>query len=163
MQYGLPAMKPKGIVIHNTNSNKSARELEAWILNSSESRGCHFLVDFNEVRQVMPLDWSCYNTGMGLDFGNTMCISIEICSNPNEARYLQGQSRAIELIKELMERFGFTENDIYFHRDFAPNINCPAQILRIYGNKQNFLRLLKGAKNGGNSKRTKAHYRDIVA
>ena len=145
-QFGLPNADIKGIVIHNTNNQyMSAEELEKWMAEECRtSQGTHFFVDHKEVRQVMPLDWSVFSTGMGMDFGNTKCIAIEICSNPNSSLYLQGQERAIQLIKELMEQFNLTESDIYFHRDFQPNINCPAQIIFLYGNKQNFLRLLKG-------------------
>lgn len=144
-QFGLPNAEIKGIVIHNTNNQgASAEDLEEWMENTNESRGTHFLVDSEEVRQVMPLDWSVFNTGMGMDFGNLHCISVEICSNPSNSKYLQGQSKAIDLINELMERYSFTKSDIYFHRDFNPNINCPSQVLKLYGNKQNFLKLLKG-------------------
>lgn len=148
-QFGLPNATIKGIVIHNTNNSQwSARRLEKWLSEEcTTSQGCHFLVDHKGVRQVMPLDWSVWNTGMGYDFGNMHCIAIEICSNPNESLYLQGQSKAIDLIEELMTRFNLTKDDIYFHRDFQPNVNCPAQILKLYGNKSNFLALLKGEKD----------------
>lgn len=145
-QFGLPNADIKGIVIHNTNNqNYSAERLEMWLTEECKtSQGCHYLVDYKEVRQVMPLDWSVFNTSMGMDFGNLHCISVEICSNPSNSKYLQGQFKAIDLIKELMHEFNLTEKDIYFHRDFNPNINCPSQILKLYGNKQNFLHLLKG-------------------
>lgn len=143
-QYGLPNMVVKGIVIHNTNNQgASAEDLERWLENNDTSQGCHFLVDHKEIRQVMPLDWSVFNTGMGMDFGNLNCISVEVVSNPSNKKYLEGQSKAIDLIKLLMTRFNLTINDIYFHRDFQPNINCPAQILKLYKTKDNFLSLLK--------------------
>ena len=94
-QYGLPNMEVKGIVIHNTNNQKaSAADLEKWMIENNTSQGTHFIVDHNEVRQVMPLDWSVWNTGGGMDFGNLHCISLEICSNPNNSLYLQGQPQA---------------------------------------------------------------------
>lgn len=147
-QYGLPDAQIKGIVIHNTNNQLwNAKRLEKWLVEENgTSAACHFLVDADETIQVMPLDWSVWNTGMGYDFGNLHCISIEVVSHPSERKYLEGEKRAIQLIKELMEQFNLTEKDIYFHRDFNPNVNCPAQILRRYGNKQNFLNLLKGEK-----------------
>ena len=140
----MPNMTPKGIVIHNTNTSLSAEQTAEEMKKTDSSRGFHFVVDASQTIQMMPLDWSCFNTGMGMDFGNTSCISIEICSHPSEKKYLQGQDRAIELIRELMAKYHLTEKDIYFHRDFNPSVNCPAQILRIYGTKQNFLQKLKG-------------------
>lgn len=146
LQYGLPNAEIKGIVIHNTNNQLwSAKRLEKWLSEENRgSNGCHFLVDHKEVIQILPLTWSSWNTGMGYDFGNLHCIAIEICSNPSNTLYLKGQERAIDLIKSLMKEFNLGLDDIYFHRDFQPNINCPAQILKLYGTKQNFLNLLKG-------------------
>lgn len=145
-QYGLPNAEIKGIVIHNTNNQQwSAERIEKWLNEECvSSQGTHFLVDHKEVRQVMPLTWSVFNSGMGMDFANLHCIAIEICSNPSNEKYLTGQSKAIDLIESLMSQFNLTKKDIYFHRDFQPNINCPAQILKLYGNKNNFLKLLKG-------------------
>ena len=144
-QYGLPNATIQGIVIHNTNNQfLSAEALESFLEKDNGSRGCHYLCDYKEVRQVMPTDWSVWNTGDGYSFGNLHCLAIEICSNPSTELYLQGQARAIELIKELMTEFNLTEKDIYFHRDFQPNVNCPAQIIKLYGSKANFLALLKG-------------------
>lgn len=153
-QFGLPNAEIKGIVIHNTNNQSmSAEQLEKWLQDESKgSAGCHFLVDHKEVRQVMPLDWSVWNTGMGMDFGNLHCISVEICSNPSNDLYLTGQSKAIDLIESLMHEFNLTKKDLYLHRDFQPNINCPAQILKLYGNKANFLALIK--ENYGNDNQT---------
>lgn len=143
-QYGLPNMEVKGIVIHNTNNQRaSAADLEKWMIENDTSQGTHFIVDHKEVRQVMPLDWSVWNTGCGMDFGNLHCISIEICSNPNNSQYLQGQSKAIDLIENLMHEFNLTKKDLYLHRDFNPNTNCPSQILSMYGNKKNFLSMIK--------------------
>lgn len=143
-QYGLPGATIKGIVIHNTNNQTwSAEKLEKWLEEENTSSSCcHFLVDHNEVRQVMPLEWSVWNTGDGMSFGNLNCIAIEICSNPNDTLYLSGQSKAIDLIKDLMSEYHLTTSDIYFHRDFMPNINCPAQILNLYGTKARFIELL---------------------
>lgn len=143
-QYGEPDAEIKGIVIHNTNNQQwSAERLEQWLENENQSsNGCHYLVDHKEIRQVMPLDWSVWNTGMGMDFGNHNCISIEICSNPSNRLYLEGEAKAVGLIKKLMKKYHLTKSDIYFHRDFNPYINCPSQILKRYGTKARFLELL---------------------
>lgn len=143
-QYGLPNMEVKGIIIHNTNNQRaSAADLEKWMIKNNTSQGTHFIVDHKEVRQVMPLDWSVWNTGMGYDFGNLHCIAVEICSNPNNSLYLQGQSKAIDLIERLMREFNLTKSNVYFHRDFNPYVNCPSQILNLYKKKSNFLSLIK--------------------
>lgn len=153
-QFGLPNATIKGIVIHNTNNQSmSAEQLEKWLDEKCvSSQGTHFIVDYKEVRQIMPLDWSVFNSGMGMDFANLHCISVEICSNPSNEKYLAGQQKAIDLIESLMHEFNLTKQNLYFHRDFQPNINCPAQILKLYGNKANFLALIK--ENYGNDNQT---------
>lgn len=147
-QYGLPNAEIKCIVIHNTNNQGwSAERLERWLKEECvSSQGTHFLVDYKEVRQVMPLDWSVWNTGMGMDYGNLHGIAIEICSNPSNKLYLEGQDKAIDLIVDLMAQFNLGLEDIYFHRDFQPNVNCPAQILKRY-TKQQFLSLIERRQN----------------
>lgn len=144
-QYGTPNSKIKGIVIHNTNNHSmSAKQLEKWLQNDEKTNaGCHYLVDHKNVIQVMPDDWSVFNVGNGYTFGNLDCIAIEICSNPSEELYLQGEQKAIKLIKKLMKKYHLTKDDIFFHRDFQPNINCPAQIIKRYKNKKEFLSLLE--------------------
>ena len=138
-QFGRPNMIPKGIVIHNTNINRSAKECEQMMSEATDSKGTHFFVG-DEVIQMMPLSWSVWNTGKGLDFGNLNCIAIEICSNLNSDMYLQNERNAVELIKKLMKEYGLTTDDLYFHRDFNKDVNCPADILRIYKTKQEFIR-----------------------
>lgn len=145
-QYGVPGSKIKGIVIHNTNNQqKSAKWLANWLENGNQgSNGCHFLIDHEEIIQVMPLEWSVFSVGNGMSFGNLDCIAIEICSNPCTKLYLQGQEKALVLIKDLMRKYQLKKSDVFFHRDFQPNINCPAQILNLYRNKSEFLNLLGG-------------------
>lgn len=144
-QYGTPNSKIKGIVLHNTNNHSmSAKQLEEWLQNDEKTNaGCHYLVDYKDVIQIMPDDWSVFNVGNGYSFGNQDCIAIEICSNPSEKLYLQGEQKAIKLIKKLMKKYHLTKDDIFFHRDFQPNINCPAQIIKRYKTKQEFLSLLE--------------------
>lgn len=139
-QFGVPMNEVKGIVIHNTNSTKSARELASIMEKSTDSRATHYFVDDKCVMQMLPLNWSAFNTGKGFDLGNTQCISIEICSLLSTDAYLKAQDRAVQLIKKLMKEFNLTTEDIYFHRDFDSTVNCPAQILRIYGTKANFIK-----------------------
>lgn len=141
-QYGFERSSEdiKGITIHNTNNYQwNAREIFEWLNEGKTSQGCHYLIDKDELIEVMPHDWGVYHTGKGMDYGTRYTIAIEICSNLNNEDYLVGEDRAIELIHTLMERYQLTKNDIFFHLDFNPQTYCPAQILDIYGNKTTFL------------------------
>lgn len=138
-QYGVEREEVKCIVIHNTGTDKSLKEILDFLENGKTSKGCHFLVDDKECVQVMPLNYSVWNTGKGNDYAFHYGIAIEICSNIDKDKYLKGQDRAIKLIKELMKEYRLTTKDIYFHCDFDRKY-CPKDILDIYGNKQNFIR-----------------------
>lgn len=130
----------KCIVIHNTGVENSAKEIFDWMNEDSKtSKGCSYLVDYNEVIQVMPDTWGTYNTGKGIDYACKYGIAIEICSNLDDDLYKKGQDKAIALVKELMETYNLTTDDIYFHCDFA-DFYCPKDILQKYGTKQNFIR-----------------------
>lgn len=139
-QYGQPLSKGwKGITIHNTGNDKSAQEHEDIMAEGSDHLGAHFFADENEVIQVMPLNWMVWHTGKGNDFGNTRTIAVEICrSTSSEELYRQAQANAIKLINELMNQYGFTKDNVYFHMDFNTSMYCPHRILDLYKTKQNF-------------------------
>lgn len=141
LQYGEDGLVPKALCFHNTgNEQMSARELFDYLNNECKtSQGCHYLIDHNEIIEVMPLDWRVYHTGKGRDWAFKNCIAIEICSNLDNDLYKQGQDKAITLAKQLMETYNLSTDDIYFHNDFA-DFYCPKDILSKYGNKQNFIR-----------------------
>lgn len=139
-QYGEDGLDVQGIIIHNTSSPLSARELFKYLNEECKtSQGTHFFIDHNEVVEVMPLTWRTYTTGKGQDWAFNHCIAIEICSNISDELYLQGEERAVELIKSLMEEYGLSENDIYFHMDFNERYHCPNDILNKYTNKNEFI------------------------
>lgn len=142
-QYGIPRQLSdiKCIVIHNTNNYEmNARQLLNWLKKeNTTSQSCHYLVDDKNAVKVMPIDYVAWNTGVAYDYGNLNGIAIEICSNVDKEKYLLAEQRAVNLIKELMKEYHLTTDDIFFHRDFCKDINCPANILSIYGNKKNFL------------------------
>ena len=136
-QFGLPNMEVKGIVVHNTNApNMTAKDLLKYMSETNTSKGAHYFVDEEKTVQAMPEDWSCFNTGQGYDFGNTSCISIEICTKG----YEKAEERAVKLIKKLLKKYHLTTDDIYFHRDLDRTVNCPAQTLKKYGTKNEFIR-----------------------
>lgn len=139
-QYGADGLDVKGIVLHNTgNLTKSARDLFNYLENEClTSSGTHFLIDYNEVIEVMPLSWRTWTTGKGNDWAFNYCISIEICDNINDELYKQGQDKAVAKIKELMETYNLTKDDIYFHNDFNERFYCPHILLDRYGSAKRF-------------------------
>lgn len=143
VQYGFPRTEEdiKCIVIHNTgNIELSARQLYDYLENECRtSQGCSYIVDHEEVIQVMPDDWAVYNTGKGKDYGNCYGLAIEICDNLNDELYQLGQDNAVDLIKSLMARYNIPSSEVYFHIDFAPRTYCPHILLDRYGTSTNFV------------------------
>ncbi len=139
-QYSMPREYPiDGITIHNTNTDLTVDECYQYLLDSTSSNGTHYLVDYEKIIECIPLDRAVFHTGKGYDYGNLQTIAIEIVSNINNEKYKQGQDRAVQLIKELMEEYNLTEHNLYFHNDFE-NVYCPSDILTLYGDKKTFIR-----------------------
>lgn len=141
-QFGQDGIEVEGVIIHNTGNYKmSANDLFCWLQNDCKtSQGTHFLVDRNNVIQVMPETWKVWTTGKGNDYAFNHLLSIEICSDLNEEKYMQGQQKAVELIKSLMKKYGFGVDKIKFHNDYNKNVYCPCNILEKYKNRENFIK-----------------------
>ena len=140
-QYGKDGLEPKCITIHNSgNYDMSAMDIFNYLNNECKtSQGCHYLVDDKEIVEVLPIYWKTYHTGKSKDYAFNNSIAIEICSNLDNETYLKGQEKAIELIKELMNKYNIPLEEIYFHIDFNSTTYCPCNILDLYKTKQNFL------------------------
>lgn len=131
----------RGITIHNTNNRKSARENAEIMENTRLNISTHFFVDENEVIQMIPTNKAVAHTGKAYDFGNLHTIAIEICRSQSDLEsYIQAESNAIVLIKELMNKYNLKSRNIYFHNDFDKTKFCPHRILQFYGNKTNFIK-----------------------
>ena len=130
----------KGIVLHNTaNYKMSAQELYDYLANECKtSQGTHYICDHENVLQVAPDDWAIYSSGKGNDYCARHLIAIEICDNLNDDLYKQGQDKAIELIKELKEKYHLSNDDIFFHNDFNSTMYCPHILLDKYKSARNF-------------------------
>ena len=140
-QYGFPRTEADilGITIHETGNVFTAQELFDYLLESKQSNGCHYIVDRDEVIQAMPDDYGVYHTGKGLDWGNLYTIAIEITSNLNDDYFHSAVDRAVTLVKSLQERYGITNDNVFFHIDFNPRTYCPKTLLDEYGSSLNFV------------------------
>lgn len=140
-QYGEEGLDIQGIVLHSTNEyEKTGQEIFDYLNNEClENRGTHFIVDTDEVIEVMPLTWKTWSTGKSKDWAFDHCISIDLCSNRNEAEYAKIQNRAIQLIKNLINQQNIVTSQIYGCIDFNSKMYCPATILDKYGSVRRFV------------------------
>lgn len=133
-------MIAKGITIHNTGNDYSAKQLSNMLKDKMQFNLCHYLVDEKEVIQMIPEDQEAEHTGKGYDFGNRYTIAIEICrSTCDKELYFKAQKKAITLIKKLMKKYKLKNSDLYFHSDFNPQKRCPHRILDLYKTKERFI------------------------
>ena len=142
-QYGFPRnlIDIKGITIHETgNYEMNAQQMFDFLNDKNKTnQGCHYICDSEQVIQVMPNDWAIYHTGKGKDYGCKYTIAIEICSNINDEKYKGAQDNAVQLIKELMEQYNISSDEIFLHNDFNSTVHCPNTILNKYGSAKRFV------------------------
>lgn len=133
-------MKVRGITIHNTGNELSAKEIYELLKKDKTLNICHYLVDENEVVSVLDESKEAHHTGRGYDFGNRYTLAIEICRSMSDNElYFVAEKNAIKLVKKLMKKYKLSKNDLYFHIDFNENTRCPHRILEIYEKKERFL------------------------
>lgn len=133
-------MEIKGITIHNTGNDLTAQDNYELLKNDMTLNLCHYLVDENEVINVLSEKFEAHHTGKGYDFGNRFTIAIEICRSTSEDEiYFKAEQNAVKLIKKLMKKYKLSKDDLYFHLDFNTNARCPHRILDIYEQKERFI------------------------
>lgn len=129
----------KGITIHNTSNDKSAKEMYEYLVSIHKLNLCHYLIDEKEIKQTLDEDIEASHTGKGYDFGNRFTIAVEICrSRSDEETYLKAEKKAVRFIKKLMKKYKLSNDDLYFHNDFDYFNDCPHRIMQIYKNKEGF-------------------------
>ena len=130
----------KGITIHNTGNELSAKENYDSLSKNNQLNLCHYLIDETDVIQTISEDKEAEHTGMGYDFGNKFTVAIEVCrSQCDDELYISAQKNAIKFIKKLIKKYNLTTNDIYFHSDFNIKKRCPHKILDLYITKEEFI------------------------
>jgi len=130
----------KGITIHNTGNDLTARELFDIIYARKQTKLCHYLIDECSIVRCTPETEEATHTGKGYDFGNRFTLAIEICRSTSDLElYMKAQNNAVQFIKQLMKKYNLTTSDLYFHRDFDSGNPCPHRILELYKTKGEFI------------------------
>ena len=123
-------MTPTRIVVHNTANDAPAKNEIAYMTNNNYETSFHFAVDDVEVVQGLPLDRNGWHAGDGGNGkGNREGIGIEICySKSGGDRFFKAEQNAIELIVELLKRYGWGVDKVTKHQDYD-NKYCPHRTL----------------------------------
>lgn len=120
-------MTPKGITVHNTANDASARNEIAYMTNNDYETSFHYAVDDKEAVQGLPLDRNGWHASDGNGPGNRTTIAIEICySKSGGERFDKAEENAAELIVDLLKKYGWDISVVKRHYDYAPDKKyCP--------------------------------------
>ena len=128
------SMNPTRIVVHNTSNDASA-DNEIKYMNKSQAQGgvqtsFHYAVDDKEAVQGLPENRNGWHAGDGGNGkGNREGIAIEICySKSGGDRFIKAEQNAVELIVDILKRYGWGIDKVTKHQDYAKKY-CPHRTL----------------------------------
>ena len=138
-------MTPKGITVHNTANDASARNEISYMTNNDLEISFHFAVDDKEAVQGLPLNRNGWHASDGTGPGNMSTIAIEICySKSGGERFDKSEKNAAELIAYLLKKYGWNISAVKRHYDYAPNKKyCPHRTMDMGWDR--FLNMVKKA------------------
>lgn len=139
-------MKPKGICIHNTANDASAKNEVAYMCSNNNEVSYHIAIDDVEAIQVIPFDRNAWHAGDGgSGKGNRNYIAVEICySKSGGEKFTKAEQRAAKEVAMLLKQFGWTIANVKKHQDFS-NKYCPHRTLDL--GWQRFLNMISAELN----------------
>lgn len=143
-------MTPKGICIHNTANDASARNEISYMQSNNNEVSFHIAVDDQEAIQGLPLDRNAWHAGDGGNGqGNRNYIAVEICySKSGGSRFEAAEKRAAKEVAALLKKYGWGTDKIKDHRSFSGK-NCPHRT-----NMSNFIKLVQSELTGSSATAT---------
>lgn len=122
-------MTPSRIVVHNTANDASARNEIAYMTNNDYETSFHYAVDDMEIVQGIEENRNAWHAGDGNGVGNREGIGIEICySLSGGERFDKAEDNAVDLIVDIMNRYGFSIEQVTKHQDYSGKY-CPQRTL----------------------------------
>ena len=127
---------PEYIVIHETGGYgegvNAERIYSYWNRDPEAKASTHFIVDENEVIQMLELNWKGWHVGDNeghSSITNSNSVGIEICVN-SDGNYIKARARTIRLVKYLMKELNIDADHVVRHYD-ASGKQCPEIMLRF--------------------------------
>lgn len=123
-------MDPTEITIHNTYNDAPAINERNNVANNSKGTSFHIAVDDKEAIQLIPFNRNAWHSGDGTyGRGNRKSIGVEICySQSGGERYRKAELNAIEVIRQLMDRFNIPISKVKTHQERNGKY-CPHRML----------------------------------
>lgn len=125
-------MIPKGICIHNTANDASAKNEIAYMKSNNNEVSFHIAVDDIEAIQGIPFNRNAWHAGDGgSGQGNRNYIAVEICySKSGGEKFINAEKRAAKEVAALLKTYNWTILNIKKHQDFS-NKYCPHRTLDL--------------------------------
>ena len=108
---------PVGIVLHETATPGATAENEFNFFNTADrGASAHGFVDWNGYIQTMPYDEAAWHAGYT---ANHKYIGIEMCHAENKADFEKVWDNTIEIVVDLINKFGFSINELTTHNEVS--------------------------------------------
>lgn len=135
-------MTPTRIVVHNTANDASARNEIAYMTNNDYETSFHYAVDDKEIVQGIEENRNSWNASDGNGKGNREGIAIEICySLSGGERFIKAEQNAVDLIVDILKRYGWGIDRVTKHQDYGNHKYCPHRTLDMGWDR--FLNMIK--------------------
>lgn len=135
-------MTPTRIVVHNTANDASARNEIAYMTNNDYETSFHYAVDDKEIVQGIEENRNGWHASDGNGKGNREGIAIEICySKSGGERFIKAEQNAVDLIVDILKRYGWGIDRVTKHQDYGNHKYCPHRTLDMGWDR--FLNMIK--------------------
>jgi N-acetylmuramoyl-L-alanine amidase CwlA len=147
-------MTPQGITVHNTANDASAMAEISYMLGNDYETSFHYAVDDYRAVQGIEENRNGWHASDGNGFGNRNTIAIEICySKSGGSRFDKAEENAVELIVNILKRYGWGIDKVKRHYDYAPNKKyCPHRTMDK--GWQRFLNMIQAKLKGSSTQPT---------
>ncbi|HLP94533.1 MAG TPA: SUMF1/EgtB/PvdO family nonheme iron enzyme [Saprospiraceae bacterium] len=133
----------KGIVLHWTASDGSAKQIRDFMDKSTQNGSVHFIVDEQSIIQCVPVNEVAYHIGSirytqkALDLTgssglnpNYFTIGVEMCDSDNGKRdWSRTYQNTVQFVRQLLQKYDLTVNNLYRHSELVPDRPCPKKFL----------------------------------
>lgn len=135
-------MTPKGICVHNSANDASAKNEVAYMVRNDYKISFHYAIDDKEVVQGIPENRNAYHAGDGsTGKGNREYIGVEICySKSGGSKFVAAEKNAAKFIASKLKEKGWDISHVKKHQDFSGKY-CPHRTLDM--GWQRFLNMVK--------------------
>ena len=121
------AMRPAGIVVHNTAGDASATEEAAAMVGNSSAVSFHVVIDEETAVECIPFSRNAFHAGDGAQgYANRNLIGIEIARSAEESgdRFRRAEENAALYLAHVCLQYGWSSAQLHQHNWYSAT-DCP--------------------------------------